>query len=329
MNPLYSSWLRDFLPGPLPDEKRSTCDDCAMCASGSHIAFDLTTKCCPYIPTIPNYLTGKILREEIEVFEAYLVRADVRPQGVFPHNDFIVNYNSDSPVFGQNTKWRCPYFLENDGGKCGIWPFRNSVCATWFCKYLRGHISRTFWTGLNGLLTAIEKSLSNWCVRRLEAGSAEFREAFPPEIQELPFGLRLRQHTFSMQSSPQTVWGKWLGKEREFFYECDSLVTTLSWTQIQDICGPAVEALKGKALDAYHAMHSENFPDVLRIAEFQNEEKNDEEFFVWTDTPFDPVSILKTDLRLLHRLNGLKMEEVLRHIPKELLLRLLDAGVII
>jgi hypothetical protein len=329
MNPLYTSWLTDFLPGPLPEEKRSTCGDCVMCAPGSHIAFDVKVKCCSYIPTIPNFLAGKILKQKIEVFEAYLSRADIRPQGVYPHNDFVVNYNSNSPLFGQNSEWRCPYYLDEGGGKCGIWQNRNSLCATWFCKYLRGHISRKFWTELDELFSTVEKCLSNWCLRRLEAGSLEFREAFPGEIQELSFRLWLKQQDFSMQASPQTKWGKWLGREKDFFYECDSLVSPLSWTQVRKICGPGIHPLEEKVLNAYSSIHSGHFPDVLHITSVQLTEKNDEEFLVWMDTPYDPVNIQKSDLRLLHRMNGLKMEEVLQHIPKELLMRLFDAGVIL
>jgi hypothetical protein len=329
MNSLYSSWLLDFLPGSIPDETRSTCDNCAMCADGSHITFDQKVKCCSCIPVIPNFLAGRILTERIDVFESYLPKADVRPQGVYPHNDFLVDYNERSPQFGRRIEWQCPYYLEKEGGTCGIWQNRNSGCATWFCKYLRGHISREFWTATDALLTAVEKSLSNWCVHKLEAGSVDFRDAFPIEIQEVSFGLQLRQQQYSLQSPAEIVWGKWLKREKDFFYECDNEVRNLRWNDVRSICGSGIETLKQKTLEAYVAVESDFFPDVVNMSGYQHREKSDTELLVWIDTPYDPVCITKADFRLLHRMNGLKMSEALQYIPREILQKLFDAGILI
>jgi hypothetical protein len=329
MNSLYSSWLADFLPGSLPDETRSTCDNCAMCADGSHITFDQKVKCCSCIPVIPNFLAGRILSEHISVFQSYFPKADVRPQGVYPHNDFLVDYNERSPLFGNRIEWQCPYYLEKEGGKCGIWQNRNSGCATWFCKYLRGHISREFWIATDALLTTVEKSLSNWCVHELEAGSVDFRNAFPFETQEVTFGLGLKQQEFFFHSPAEIVWGKWLKREKDFFFECDNKVRNLSWNDVRTICDSGIEALLEKALEAYETIRSDFFPEVIKISSYQQMEKNDTEVLVWIDTPYDPVSITKVDFRLLHRMNGLKMSEARKHFPREMLQKLFDGGILV
>src|SRR5688572_25688607 len=134
--PLYSKWIADVVPGPLPDETRATCSDCAMCSENEAIPFDARTKCCTYVPSIPNFLVGKILENKIAVFESNLNLAQVCPQGVWPNEEFTKEYHPASPLFGRNLDWRCPYYLHEQDGLCGIWQHRNARCATWFCKHV-------------------------------------------------------------------------------------------------------------------------------------------------------------------------------------------------
>src|ERR1044071_4316862 len=67
--PLYAVWVDELLGGPIPPETDATCNDCAMLPkngeehNGSVVFFDPHTKCCTYIPTIPNYLVGRMLED--------------------------------------------------------------------------------------------------------------------------------------------------------------------------------------------------------------------------------------------------------------------------
>ena len=68
--PLYSRWLAELLPGPIPRETRATCNDCAMCAPDGHQDgaekeyFDPAIKCCTYVPEIHNFLAGGVLSDD-------------------------------------------------------------------------------------------------------------------------------------------------------------------------------------------------------------------------------------------------------------------------
>lgn len=334
--PLYSAWMTDFLPGDVPDETRSTCSECAMCAVDSPVSFELKTKCCTYIPTIPNFLAGKILESKIAVFEAYWNQADIRPHGVMPHQEFVDQYHPNSPLFGRNLNWRCPYYLEEQGGLCGIWQSRNGRCATWFCKHLRGQISRDFWATIDELLTAVEKRLTHWCIHQLEVGSREFRDTFPVAAGQPNFELWMKQQSFYQKKllfgdTGSTdflnwTWGAWLGREKDFFVECYKLVQPLSWKDVRRICETDLEQ---KALDAYAKLTSDYFPDTLKIGDFHHFDLNDEQVRVWTSNPYDPVILPKDTLRRLHRMSGIKMAEVIQQIPKELLQKLFDAGILL
>ena len=329
--PLYASWIAEFLPGPLPDESRSTCSECAMCSIGAPVSFEMKTKCCTYIPWIPNFLAGKILENQVAVFESYWDRADVRPQGVWPDPDFVAEYHPSSPFFGRNLKWRCPYFLEQEGGLCGIWENRNGRCATWFCKHLRGQISHNFWSATEALLTSLEKILSLWCIHQLKAGSDQFREAFPLSTDEPAFSVWLKQQSFyeGGSATPDLKWGVWLNRERTFFYECYKLIAPLRWKDVREICGSTLNRLEQNMLKCHDRLTSDFFPDVLKLSEFHMLDIGSEEVRLWTINPYDPVTLPKTTVRLLHRKNGTPMEEVTKMVPKELLLKLFDAGILI
>ena len=67
--PLYAGWIDDLLDGPLPHESEATCEDCAMwpgagSSGAGALAFHPETKCCTYIPSLPNFLVGRIVEDD-------------------------------------------------------------------------------------------------------------------------------------------------------------------------------------------------------------------------------------------------------------------------
>ena len=74
--PLYARWTDELLGGPIPAETRATCLDCAMWVkegrnpaaydpfTGQEISFLPSTKCCTYVPSLPNFLAGGVLLDE-------------------------------------------------------------------------------------------------------------------------------------------------------------------------------------------------------------------------------------------------------------------------
>src|SRR5512134_3109981 len=67
---LYAGWFDDLLGSEIPSETRATCHDCAMCESdGDHQnrgskLFNPQSKCCTYLPRLPNFLVGMILKDQ-------------------------------------------------------------------------------------------------------------------------------------------------------------------------------------------------------------------------------------------------------------------------
>jgi hypothetical protein len=216
--PLYARWASEFLGGAIPAESAATCNDCAMLSGERGTArpaaapfFNPDTKCCTYLPGLPNFLVGRMLADDSPEFargratlEARLTAGTaVSPRGIGRDAAYDLLYvTRGKSLFGRARSMLCPHYFDEGGGPCGIWRHRAAVCATWFCKYVRGAVGQRFWQALHRRLSAVEGELSVWCARQLG---------------EL---------------------GEWSGREREFFQECARLVEALHWRDVERICGP-------------------------------------------------------------------------------------------
>ena len=153
--PLYAGWVEELLSGPVPEETRATCHNCAMLPRESDGAPDVlhfhpATKCCTFVPLLPNFLVGRILADSDpagasgrrSVLERLRAADGVSPLGLdVPRRyGFLYGHNGG---FGRTPSMRCPHYLETEGGLCGVWKHRNSICSTWFCKHDRGAAAST------------------------------------------------------------------------------------------------------------------------------------------------------------------------------------------
>jgi hypothetical protein len=77
--------------------------------------------------------------------------------------------------FGRRRDMRCPFYVEAQL-TCGVWPHRNGVCRTWFCRYQRGFRGRHLWNRLRDVLNITERRLAYWLAS----------EGDPPEAPVTP-----------------------------------------------------------------------------------------------------------------------------------------------
>jgi hypothetical protein len=227
---------------------------CGTRAEGPATApfFNPSTKCCTYVPVLPNFLVGRMLGDDGPAFahgratvEARLARPlIVTPLGIGRTPTDDRRYRTRAPSsFGRDRSMRCPHYLD-EGGQCGIWRHRAAVCATWYCKHVRGAVGQRFWRTLHGLLSAVERDLSAWCARELCGPTAATHDA----------GRRR--------------FGEWSGREREFFIECARLVDALRWDDIARICGPEMAPLLSRTRAAFDELRSQAIPGRLRTGAY-------------------------------------------------------------
>jgi hypothetical protein len=329
--PLYATWLREVVGGPIPAETIATCDRCVMLpvegSSPERSFFLPAVKCCAYQPTLPGFLAGRILADcdsdlrathGRQALEARIAgRVGVVPSGVRSSGVFRLLFSQTPGVFGRAPALRCP-FLAEDGG-CGVWRHRPGVCATWFCKHVRGETGFRFWKLADKLLRAVEFDLALWCAAELDTGSAELAN-LDPEADARPHVSELEGPVDSARYSE--LWGEWEGREKEFYLACAKLVEPLRWDDVLAICGPQVRVLARLVRQAHRDRTSDAIPERLRLGSVQLTAASDGKYSVASYSPYDPLLMSEQLARALRFFDGRHTEDALAAILAELKFRL-------
>lgn len=328
LHPLYDTWIAQVLPGSIPEEKRATCNNCAMCPPAdtpSALAepsafFNPQVKCCTYLPKLPNFLVGRILADDTPEAQQGLASVIARihkgvavtPLGLDQDEAFrSVYYRERSAVFGKSLAFRCPHYIE-EGGLCGIWRHRESTCVTWFCKHERGKVGRRFWQALTYLLREVEHTLARWCVQQLDLSTEARLLLFsPPSQAEDTAAYRAR-------------WGRWADREQEFYRASAALVNPLTWEQVCAIGGPVLQGLIHAAQDGYHKLRSEEIPTLLQVRPLKEIKVEGNSCQIISYSPYDPLRLPKALLDALPTFDGRPTEQARQTIETEKQLALDD-----
>lgn len=331
--PLYARWLEGLIPQPLPAEPQATCQACAMLAehdppiTAQEGRFNPQTKCCTHLPALPNFTIGLILNDPDpglahgrESLRQRLARGlAVTPLGLSRPQDAPLDAMVDVGSFGQEAALRCPHYTD---GFCGIWKYRNAICATWFCKHAQGVAGLRFWHQVQAYLWRIERHLSLWCLHQLGIAPDVIEALGYLEQQPVAQGdhtlrmVPLNRHT--QPSFYAQLWGQWQGREDEFYGRCAELVLPLRYADVRRIAGVEL-VLRGSQLKSAHQRLQQGaLPARLR--------RTPHEVFsapvpnapglrrVWTYSPFSPLDVPEAVLGVLHHFDGRPTQQVVQGI---------------
>ncbi|MBK8006837.1 MAG: hypothetical protein IPK12_23960 [Gemmatimonadetes bacterium] len=316
--PLLDRWMREALGGPMPLERRATCADCAMCpasggdASDDAVFFDPATACCTYMPTLWNFQVGALLADDSpeaaegrRTVEARLAAGlAVGTLGCLPTPLYELAYRRIEGAFGRVPSMRCPHYLP-DGGRCGVWRARESTCATWFCKHERGEVGKLFWERLHQLLRAAERAVAEWVVLELDPGDEVLASLHPG-----PGAVATSVLTPADFEGPRTPteraqpWGRWAGRERDFFAEAHARVTRLRWRDVRRLGGVELQALERLARVAYERVRSSRLPARLTVGSFDFTPLPDGGALVTSYIATDPLRLSPMVLAALRFFDG-------------------------
>lgn len=312
---LYAEWLTELGMTAIPSEELATCDRCAMSSSdgapSSDVTFSPKVKCCTYLPLLPNFLVGLILGDDSSAglrargaITARLGRkADASPLGLGVPADHRVVYEAGN-AFGRSEALRCPHYVDEAGGLCGIWAYRNSVCATWFCRHVRGSVGYRFWGTLRNFLGSIEADLSLHCALELDA-----TERIGLDLQELNTPPSREAVTASMvPADAEGIFGErwrgWHDRPEEFYRRCAEIAGSMSWSEVQRACGVRVRARLRELRSAYAELTDPALPPRLVPGRFTVSAASFEELRITTYSPFNPFNASKELLALLRYFDG-------------------------
>lgn len=345
--PLYAAWMNDLLAGAIPLETKSTCSNCAMAApAGTVISeknaadfFDPDLKCCTFLPTLPNFLIGRILLDDnpaaaqgrATVLSRMGASLAVTPLGMAePAVHSLIYAEGAHAGFGHSKSLLCPHYLPGDSaegaehkGQCGVWKNRNAVCATWFCKHDRGATGKHFWTALQQLLMTAEKDLSVWCVAEMGLEGAALKVLFPPRqpSSKEAFTAEALDNRIN-QKHHQALWGEWYGREREFFQACAQRVNALTWADVLRVCGPTLRVQARLLLQRYDNLVNPTLPPRLTLNNLNVIKLDNTSMRFGTYSALDPLQMPRTLLAALPHFDGRDVDEVTAEIMDKEKLRL-------
>lgn len=321
--PHHAAWLDALLGGQPPEERLATCSDCAMCpAAGAApvtglATYDPAIKCCTYLPELANFLVGRALRDEdpaaAEGRATLEARIDagvaVTPLGLSRPRGYEVLYKNQAPSdFGRTNSFRCPHYLAD--GRCGVWRHRESTCATWYCKHERGKTGALYWRALHRLLQATERALAQHCLLELDPGSRALELCLTAPQAEGLDGV----HSPEARAA---LWGRWAGRERDFYRECARLVDGLSWEQVLALGGPELRALARLAREAHARLSQDELPQRLRVGSFQVAAVGPRTTRVVSYSPIDPIELPAALMAVLPWFDGRPTQEAVESIARE------------
>jgi len=311
--------------------------------------FDPATKCCTYIPSLPNFLIGRILDDaspeaapgRASIERRIDERVGVTPLGMqTPRVQALIYEAGSLAAFGRARTLRCPHYREDAGGACGIWRHRNAVCSTWFCKHVRGATGQRFWQVQEQLLATVERELARWCLVRLDV---------EPEViaRLLPRGTdrRARSETLDAAATDRRVdeatfaasWGRWRGRERELYRAAAALVAELDWPEVLRLAGGSGAALARVTRDAHRALLAEDVPERLVAAPLRVIAAGRDHVRVAAYSDLDPLDLPRILFDVLPSFDGRPTADVLRairvdkrlNVQTALVRRLVDFGVLV
>jgi hypothetical protein len=329
--PRYAAWMRQVreLDGPIvasdwPRESRATCLDCAMCEpNAQEEAFDPVTKCCTYVPYLPSFLVGAILADDsvppsaASALRARIAAGDaVTPLGVGRTLPERALYDRPGFAFGRERTVRCPYQV--DGGMCGVWKHRNSVCSTWFCKHVRGGTGRRFWVLVHLLLERVEAALARHCAVELGIDGAALAKLLSPLVERAVPRVVDGSGPAAYGDDAPDVWGDWEWRVEAYFLACAEIVRPLAWRDVVAIGGSEVRMAERAVRDAFARMvagtSSGEMPERLVPAALRVRAIDAELDRVWTYSPYDSLDLPRALTSALHVFADRSVPEALEEL---------------
>jgi len=335
---LFARWLGGALPGSVPQETRATCADCAMCAPPGTIPtasaryFRPDVKCCSYLPALPNFLVGGVLRDPEPAAQAGVRsirerirrRVGVSPLGLGPSPSYSALYErAAEEAFGRSKALLCPHYVP-ELNHCGIWRHRNAVCATYFCKLVRGRVASRFWKSLQRTLELAERGLAKWCLLELGFQAGTLDALIQAGAWNGAAGA------LTAEAIDQTVpereyaqaWNAWEGREVEFYERCAALVERLSWEDVLAICGQDLRADWLITQERFRQLCDLTVPTRLAAATVAGAEFLPGAVRLRTYSSLDPIDVPDRLIQTLRHFDGREISEVLAEIRGSLGLEL-------
>lgn len=201
-----------------PSECGSTCSACPKVAEEN---FHPDIRCCSYHPRIPNVLLGFALEdpETAPLIEKVIGEGLTIPEGLQSTPvEFQSSARQSAAPRGSGANEVVCHFLDAANRRCGIYNYRNSVCATFFCKFDRPN-GEEFWQSLQDLAGQCEAALSQWAIAKAGLDIDAYFARLDSLAADMPRLAKLPTSGWPTDVL-KLLWGEWHGREADFFRTC-------------------------------------------------------------------------------------------------------------
>ncbi len=222
---------RTMLPEDLqflryPSECESSCDACPKVKEEN---FHPDVRCCSYHPRVPNFLLGFALNdpETAPLVEKMIAHRLATPEGM--QSSPVQLRKSLEQMLAPHATGEAPVvcgFLDANARRCGIYKYRDSVCATFFCKHDQKDDGEEFWRSLQSLAGQCEAALSQLVMADLGLDVDGYVAAFDSLAATMPALLAQQTEEWPTEVL-QLLWKQWSGREAEFYRACADRVRAL------------------------------------------------------------------------------------------------------
>ncbi|MFO0625323.1 MAG: hypothetical protein U0325_06850 [Polyangiales bacterium] len=303
---LQARWLEAVLRAPLPREEGATCADCAM-LEGAGLRFSPETRCCTFLPALPNFLVGGGLREggaaARSLRERMATGAGLSPLGLMVSAEEVAA-RVDPARFGQDPSAVCPHH-EPATGRCAVWRWREASCATWYCKHTRGARSKALWNRVHQFLSRLERAVAWHAAVTLEI-PAEGLAAMTPLDR---FAGAPRADVVGDVVDLDALWGPWVGRVEDYFVACATLAEALPPAAVLALAGPEARAMAAGVNLGAEALRGDDPPARLHLGSARVVGLEPDAVRLQGYSHLDPLRVPRALFDQLHHFDGRATEE--------------------
>jgi hypothetical protein len=327
--PLMRGWVRAALdPAVVPVEHRADCRACPMVDAGDE-SFHAEARCCTFEPVLANFEVGAFFRRSDPRLERgrqrlaarIRERAGVTPLGIDRPPTYPLWRAADERNFGKDGDLACGYLDASDEhARCTVHEARNAVCATWFCKHVRGAKGGRFWLALRAFLRAMEESLAHHCLHALGVDD------------EALLALALEKDRPYQEPTPAlyaALWGERRFREQRFYAECHELVEGLGDSEALALGGATVDRHRRALLAAARALEPGPLPAALMLGPRAASERRGDRVALRTYRDSDPIVLDVGELEAVAACEGRSGSEAAKRLGEARLRVLLDHEVLV
>ncbi|MBN2525976.1 MAG: hypothetical protein JXR76_06235 [Deltaproteobacteria bacterium] len=199
--------------------------DCANCNMVHTDGYRMDTKCCSYFPQIPNYMLGLALKDPQSraLVERVIADGHALPEGTVQNLSALrvatAEYVADR--FGKSELLRCPFLSAT--GECGIYAYRGTVCASFFCANDHGDAGDSFWDDFQNVVRQVEVILSQRAMTSAGIDSAGYH-AYLDSIVDRIDEMGDAETGGAAEWVRRDLFGEFFKNEVAFFEACADFV---------------------------------------------------------------------------------------------------------